>query len=142
MTFLLIGCKDPKRNLIVVKNDYQIDLTDLDSVRENLNGYWIVDLGEQNSEAERILFLEFIENSSPWENVVFTKKFLSHSIEFTSCEPVASLIKVKDSVQIEFVGLGGSDTTKIEYLSKTKLILDGMTYLKHKGYPELTKIMQ
>lgn len=142
MTFLLVGCSNPKQNLIVVKNDHQIDLTELDSVRENLNGYWLMDLGEQHSTTERILCLKFAKNSSPWENVGYKNNFLNHSIEFTSCQSVASLIKVKDSVQIEFVGLGSSDTTKIAYLSKTKLIIDGMTYLKHKGYPELNNIMK
>jgi hypothetical protein len=44
------------------------------------------------------------------------------------------LIKPNNKVKVEFVGLGGSDTTDIEYLSKTKLEIDGMTYLRHKGY--------
>ncbi|WP_053990862.1 hypothetical protein [Mangrovimonas sp. TPBH4] len=128
--------------MIVSKIDYQIDLTELDSVRENLNGYWIMDLGEEHSETERIVCLKFTKNSSRWENVGYKNNFLNHSIEFTSCQSVASLIKVKDSVQIEFVGIGSTDTSKIEYLSKTKLIIDGMPYLKHEGYPELNKIMK
>lgn len=141
MTFLLVGCSNPKRDLIIVKNDRQIDLTELDSVRENLNGYWLIEL-EKDSATERILCLKFTKNSSLWENVGYKNNFLNNSIEFISCEPVASLIKVKDSVQIEFVGLGSSDTTKIEYLSKTKFIIGGITYLKHKGYPELNKIAE
>ena len=41
LTFALLGCSNPKRNLIVVENDSEIDLTKLDSVRENLNGFWM-----------------------------------------------------------------------------------------------------
>ena len=37
-------------------------------------------------------------------------------------------------MQIQFVGLGGSDTTEIKYLSKSKFKLDETTFLRHKGY--------
>ena len=56
MTFLLLRCSNPKRNLIVVENDYEIDLTELDSVRENLNGFWIP---ENHLDSENILLLDF-----------------------------------------------------------------------------------
>jgi hypothetical protein len=55
LTFLLLGCSNPKRNLIVVENDYEIDLTELDSVRENLNGFWIP---ENHLDSENILWLD------------------------------------------------------------------------------------
>ncbi|WP_121668015.1 hypothetical protein [Mesonia aquimarina] len=80
-------------------------------------------------------------NTSSWEHIKYKNSFLSQkTIELTSCQSAASLIKPKDTVKIEFIGLGGSDTTKIEYLSKTKLSIDGMTYFKHKGNSELCNI--
>ncbi len=71
MTFLLIGCSNPKRNLIVVENDSEIDLTELDSVRENLNGFWIP---ENNIDGENILWLDFhkVKNFATWETIPYT----------------------------------------------------------------------
>ncbi len=134
MTFFLLGCSNPKRNLIVVENDYEIDLTELDSVRENLNGFWIP---ENHIDAENILWLDFHKdkNSATWEIIPYTeeiKRTESHPIK--SCPTIVGLIKLNGQTQMEFVSLGGSDTTKIEYLTKMKFKIDGMTYLRHKGY--------
>ena len=139
MTFLLFGCRNPKRNLIIVENNYEIDLTDLDSVRKNLNGFWLFDDNRGRSQEEAILIVNFKNNIGTWEHVGYNKGFLSNSVSYYSCQPIANLIKVNDSIKIEFTGMGGSDTTKIEYLSKTKLMLNGTTYLKHKGY-EILKL--
>jgi|TARA_B110000238_G_C15801571_1_gene300367 hypothetical protein len=138
LTFLILGCTNSKRNLIIVENDYEIDLTKLDSVRENLNGFWQSDYNERYLKEENILIVNFKSNIGTWEHVGYNKGLLSNSVSYYSCQPIANLIKVNDSIKIEFVGMGGSDTTKIEYLSKTKLILNEITYLKHKGY-ELLK---
>ncbi|WP_272151048.1 hypothetical protein [Tenacibaculum aiptasiae] len=130
----IISCTNPKQNLIRVKNDYKIDLTIIDSVRENLNGFWLMDLNTKNSNIETILCLQFYNNLSSWEHINYNKKLLNNYYETNSCEPIASLIKIKDSVRIVFIGLGGSDTTKIDFLSKTKLKINNRIYLKHKGY--------
>jgi hypothetical protein len=134
LTFLLLGCSNPKRNLVVVENDYEIDLSELDSVRENLNGFWIP---ENHIDSENILWLDFDKkkNMTTWEIIPYTNEIKrSKILPDKSCPTIAELIKLNGKVQIEFVSLGGSDTTKIESLTKTKFRTDGMTYLKHKGY--------
>jgi len=139
---ILVACSDSKRNLIVVKNDYEINLTEIDSVKENLNGYWAMDLGKRNTSTETLLYLRFNEYSAIWEHVVIKNGMLNKTFEFKTSRPVASLIKVNDSVKIQLVNLGGADTTKIEYLTKTKFRINDITYFKHKGYPELKTIME
>ncbi|WBL23825.1 hypothetical protein [Zunongwangia sp. HRR-M8] len=134
MTFLLLGCSNPKQNLIFVENDYEIDLTDLDSVRENLNGFWIPN---NNINGEEILWLNFhrTKNFSEWETIPYTEEIeQTEELFMGSCPTLAGLIKLNGKIQIEFVSLGGSDTTEIESLSKTKFKIDGTTYLRHKGY--------
>lgn len=134
MTFLLLGCSNPNRNLIITENDSEIDLTELDSVRENLNGFWIP---ENHIDSENILWLDFDKNKNmtTWEIIPYTNEIKRTEIlPIKSSPTIAGLIKLDGKVQIKFVGLGGSDTTKIESLSKTKFRIDGITYLKHKGY--------
>jgi len=118
----------------VVENDYEIDLTKLDSVRENLNGFWIP---ENHIDGEIVLWLDFHKkkNSSAWEIIPYSDEIKQDEELFIqSCLTLASLIKLNNKVKIEFVGLGGSDTTEIQSLTKTKFKIDGMTYLRHKGY--------
>ncbi|WP_158254440.1 hypothetical protein [Tenacibaculum sp. SG-28] len=117
-------------------------MTEIDSVKENLNGYWVMDLGRRNTSTETILCLKFNEYSAFWEHVIIKNGMLNKTFEFNTSGPVASLIKVNDSVKIELVNLGGADTTKIEYLTKTKFRINDITYFKHKGYPELKTIME
>ncbi len=134
LTFLLLGCSNPNRNLIITENDSEIDLTELDSVRENLNGFWIP---ENHIDSENILWLDFDKNKNmtTWEIIPYTNEIKRTEIlPIKSSPTIAGLIKLDGKVQIKFVGLGGSDTTKIESLSKTKFRIDGITYLKHKGY--------
>lgn len=134
LTSLLFGCSNPKRNLIVVENDSEINLTELDSVRKNLNGFWVP---EYNINGKNILWLNFHEkkNIATWQTIPYTEEIKqTEELPITSCSTIAELIKLNGKVQIEFVDLGGSDTTEIEYLTKTKFKIDGITYLKHKGY--------
>ncbi|MGB1042438.1 MAG: hypothetical protein ACPGU6_03520 [Tenacibaculum sp.] len=117
-----------------MKNDSEIDLTELDSVRENLNGFWIP---ENHIDSENILWLDFHKekNSTTWEIIPYSEEIKrTESLPTKSCSTFARLIKLNGKVQMEFVSLGGSDTTEIESLSKTKFKIDGMTYLRHKGY--------
>ena len=126
--------KNANRNLIQVSNDYEIDLTNLDSVRENLNGFWIP---ENEINGERILWLDFDKkkNFATWETILYTEEIeRTEELPFSSSSTIAGLIKLNGKIQLEFVGLGGSDTTDIESLTKTKFKLDGITYLRHKGY--------
>ncbi|MGS2727890.1 hypothetical protein ACU8DI_14870 [Psychroserpens sp. BH13MA-6] len=113
-----------------MENDYEIDLTKLDSVRENLNGFWIP---ENQLDSESIVWLNFNneKNVTYWESIPIER---TESYTFISCPTVVELIILNGKTQMEFINLGGSDTTKIEYLSKTKFKIDGMTYLRHKGY--------
>ncbi len=134
MTFIFFGCSNPKRNLIVVENDSEIDLTKLDSVRKNLNGFWIP---ENNIKGENILWLNFhkVKNFATWEIIPYTEDIKrTEELPITSSSTIAGLIKLNGKVQLEFVGLGDSDTTEIEVLTKMKFKIDGMTYLRHKGY--------
>jgi hypothetical protein len=122
------------RNLIVVENDYEINLTELDSVRENLNGFWIP---ENDIDGEEIIWLEFHKkkNFATWEIISFTEEQKqTESLYMNSCSTIAELIKLNGKIQMSFVNLVSSDTTEIEYLTKTKFKIDGMTYLRHKGY--------
>jgi len=117
-----------------VENDYEIDLNELDSVRENLNGFWVP---ENQIESKSILWLNFHKkkNFSTWEIIPFTEEIKrTESLPIKSCPTLTGLIKLNGKIQMEFVSLGGSDTTEIESLTKTKFKIDGMTYLRHKGY--------
>jgi len=138
LTLFFFGCSDPKRNLIVIKNDNAIDLTQLDSVRKNLNGFWIP---ENEIDGEEILWLNFEKNknSTSWNIIPYTNEIKrSKILPYRSCPTFAGLVQLDGEVQMEFVGLGGSDTTKIKSLTKTKFKIRGTTYLKHKGYDFLT----
>ncbi len=117
-----------------MENDSEINLTELDSVRKNLNGFWVP---EYNINGKNILWLNFHEkkNIATWQTIPYTEEIKqTEELPITSCSTIAELIKLNGKVQIEFVDLGGSDTTEIEYLTKTKFKIDGITYLKHKGY--------
>jgi hypothetical protein len=117
-----------------VENDYEIDLTELDSVRENLNGFWIP---ESQTDTDEILWLDFHKekNSSTWEIIPYNEEIKrTESLPIRSCPTIVGLIKLNGTTQMEFVSLGSLDTTKIEQLTKTKFKIDGMTYLRHKGY--------
>ena len=134
MTFFLFGCSNSKRDLVVQENDYEIDLTELDSVRENLNGFWI---SENDTIGKEILWLDFhkTKNFSTWEMIEYSKEIeRTEELPMTSSPTIIGLIKLNGKTQMEFVNLGGSDTTEIEYLTKTKFKINGTTYLRHKGY--------
>jgi hypothetical protein len=151
ITLFMINCSNPKKDLVIVKNDYEIDLTNIDSVCKNLKGFWIP---EKHIDGGVILWLNMDENnySCNWEIIPFNDKIRKEKIlPMKSCSTVATLIDKNnfthidfenteynfiqtDSVHIKYVGLGGSSISKIEYLSKTKFKIDGITYLRHKGY--------
>ncbi|MDZ4148459.1 MAG: hypothetical protein U1C58_09265 [Flavobacteriaceae bacterium] len=133
-SIFLIGCSNPQHNLIVVENDREIDLTELDSVRENLNGFWIP---ENHIDAENILWLSFDKkkNMTTWEMIPYNNEIKrTERLPIKSCPTIVELIKLNGETQLEFVNLTSSDTAKIENLTKIKFKINGMTYLKHKGY--------
>lgn len=132
--FFIIGCSRQKSDLIVVENDYEIDLIHLDSVRENLNGFWV---SENHIDTENILWLDFHKekNSSNWEIIPYNDEIkLTESLPIKSCPIYVRLIKINGKTQMEFVSMNGSDTTMIQYLTKTKFKIDEKTYLRHRGY--------
>lgn len=136
LLFILIGigCRKKPSKLLRVKYDKEISLTDLDTVKKYLNGFWLLEDTNSNSEGEKILSLKFGEkNVSSWmEDEVFDNGDL---IVTESSASFATLIKVKDTVCLEFLGLTGvGDTVNIKYLSKTKLSIGNLNYRKHKGY--------
>ncbi|MEW7279547.1 hypothetical protein ABW636_13215 [Aquimarina sp. 2201CG1-2-11] len=109
-------------------------MTELDSVRENLNGFWIP---KTDRNGQEILWLNFESNKylADWKTIPYTDEIKQTEIlPYKSCTTIVTLIKVNGKVQMQFVSLGGQDTTKIDQLTKTKLKIDGITYLKHKGY--------
>ena len=119
---------------MVFENDYEVDLTELDSVRKNLNGFWIP---ENDQEELEILWLNFESNKNitNWETIPYTDEIKRTEIlPYKSCPTIITLIKVNNEVRIQFVSLGAQDTSKIDQLTKTKFKIDGITYLKHKGY--------
>lgn len=134
LTSLLSSCSNSNRDLIIIQNDYEIDLTELDSVRENLNGFWVP---ENQIDAEEILWLDFHKekNSATWEIIPYNEQIKrTESLPYKSCPTMVELIKLNGKTQMEFVSLGGSSTTEIQHLTKTKFKIDGITYLRHKGY--------
>ncbi len=106
----------------------------MDSVRENLNGFWIA---ENEVDGQNILWLDFNngENSTEWWEMPYTTEIeRTQIIPVKSCGTYIGLIKIDGQVKLERAGLVFSDTTNIEYLSKTKFKIQGTIYLKHKGY--------
>lgn len=125
--------KNTNRNLVLVSNDFEIDLTELDTVRENLNGFWIP---ENDTIGKEILWLDFhkTKNFSTWEIIEYSEEIKkTEELLMSSCSTTTGLIKLDGKVQMEFVSLVGSDTTEIESLTRTKFKIDGITYLRHKG---------
>ena len=134
LILFLLRCSNSKQNLIVIENDYEINLTDLDAVKENLNGFWIP---KNDIAGEKILWLNFEQNknSCTWDLIPFTKEIKqTKAIPYSSCPTFMEIFKQNGNIQVAFIGLGSSDTTTIEYLSKTKFKIDGVSYLRHKGY--------
>lgn len=134
MTLVLFGCSNTKRNLIVVENDSEIDLTQLDSVRDNLNGFWIP---EDDVDGQEILWLDLKngKKSTEWWKMPYTSEIeRTQIIPIRSCPTHISLIEIDGQIKLKRVGFLFSDTTKIEYLSKNKFKVYGTTYLKHNGY--------
>jgi len=133
---LYSSCSINKKHLVKVDNDYEIDLTCIDSVRSNLNGYWLLKNEKVFSKKQYILHLDFdtITNSSFWDKYEYERTFTKEITTFSSCQPHASLIVINDSVMISFVKFLGSDTSKIDFLSKTKFKINGLSYLKYEGF--------
>ena len=118
LTLVLVGCSNPKRNLIIVENDSEIDLSQLDSVRDNLNGFWIP---EDEVEGQEILWLDFTngKKSTEWWEMPYTSEIeRTQTIPIKSCPTYIGLIEIDGQIKLERVGFLFSDTTKIEYLSK------------------------
>ena len=139
LIFLLAGCSNPKRDLIIVENDYEIDLSELDSVRENLRGFWIL---ESKVGSNEIIWLDFIgnSNSTRWETIFYNKENeKTKTLEYLTSAPFVELTKFEGKTIMQFIRLSGNDTIEIEGLTKTKLKINGVTYLKHKGYDFLKK---
>ncbi|AUC15883.1 hypothetical protein BTO06_12295 [Tenacibaculum sp. SZ-18] len=132
-------CSNPKRDLIIVENDYEIDLSELDSVRENLRGFWIL---EDKVDSNEIIWLEFIgnSNSTSWETILYNKEHeKTKTLHYFTSAPFIELTKFEGKTIMEFISLSGNNTVEIEKLTKTKLKIHGETYLKHKGYDFLKK---
>jgi len=134
LCLLLFIRSKPKSVLIVVENDYEIDLAQLDSVRENLNGFWVP---EKRIDTNMLLYLDFnrINNLSGWDHsTVYNDINGERTFSYASCQPIVEIIKINDLAYLKFISLFGSDTTRIEFLSKTKFKINQSTYLKHRGY--------
>ncbi len=134
LTLFSLGCSDLKQDRRVSDNGIQIDLTDLNAVKENLDGFWI---REDKLAGDNIILLGLAwnKNQTTWEEIPFTEEIKrTQTIPVKSCPTNVSLIKTKDTVQIEFSNLGWSRKTKIDYLSKNVFKVDGITYLRHEGY--------
>ena len=117
-----------------VDKDYEINLTKLDSVRENLNGFWIL---AENLGGESILWIKFEkeEYSTFWETIPFTDEIQkTKTLPWESCPTFIELTKVMDTVQINLISMGGKTQHKLNYMTKTKFIIDSSAYLRHKGY--------
>ena len=88
-------------------------------------------------DSENILWLDFhkTKNFATWEIIPYSEEIKqAEELPIKSSPTIAGLIKFNGKTQMEFVNLGGSDTTEIESLTKTKFKIDGITYLRHKGY--------
>ena len=132
---LLISCKQSDSNLVVVENDYEIDVTKVDLVRANLNGFWV---NANQLKNEEVLYLQFdsVKNFTFWRTLPFTTEVLeTQIIPISSSLTITELAQFKDTVHLIFTSMSDSDTSKIEYLSKTKFKIDGTSYLRHRGYP-------
>ncbi len=134
LTLILIGCSKQNKNLVYVKNNSNIDLTDIDSVRTNLNGFWIL---ENKLEFNEIVWLDFSHkrNSTYWEEIIYekeneeTKTWISDS-----SNAIVELVKTDNGTGLKFVYLTGQKIREIEKMTKTSFTMNGNIYLRHKGY--------
>ncbi|WP_422091653.1 hypothetical protein [Tenacibaculum ovolyticum] len=138
-SLFITGCANSNPNLVVVKKDFEIDLTELDSVRENLRGFWIL---ENKIDSNEIIWLEFIgnSNSTSWETIFYNKENeKTKTLNYLTSSPFIELTKFDGKTILEFTSLSGRDTVEIEQLTKAKLKIYGKVYLRHKGYDFLKK---
>ena len=131
--------KQNNSDLIKVSRGDEVDLVDVDVVRESLNGFWI---SADNKGGKEMLWLDFNQekNVMEWKTIPYTEEIKrTKNLPLTSCPTMVELINLNSEVQLNFVGLVGSDTTKIERLTKTEFNLNGITYLRYVGYDFLKK---
>lgn len=129
-----IACTDPKDYLLQVSQDKPIYLNNIDSVGKYLHGFWIP---EEYIDEDYILWLDVNQKKQriDWSYIPFDPSYKTKSsIPTNSCGPVVDMLLINHEVYLEFVGLIGSDTVKIDYLSNNKLRMDSTTYLRHQGY--------
>lgn len=121
--------------LVHSDSTYAIDLTDLNMVSNNLNGYWV---SENRLKETTILWLTYDDTNSIsfWTQLEFSEEVIS-SKEFIlpSCQDIGELIMFDNSVHIAFSGVGRKDTVKITEMNNEKFTISKETYLRHQGLP-------
>ncbi len=134
----LYSCSTNDNNLIHVEHEKKTDVTNIDSIENSLNGYWLLEFPENTTidkNTEHLLYLNFESHKSIWHRFSYEKTFSNTSISTTSCNTISKLIKVDNQIKIEHIGFLFQDTIDIDYLSNSKFVIENITYLKHKGYP-------
>ncbi|HRK83592.1 MAG TPA: hypothetical protein PLZ12_19255 [Saprospiraceae bacterium] len=137
MLLLLVACSGSDRHLVVVKNDKPVDLSRLEEVRKHLNGFWVPEDARDEFWKENILWWSFHKDSN-----YALEYFLPYNDEIKRTETVPihtdpihiEPMRRNGQTYLARVGLGGSDTVQLELLTRTKCVIGGYTYRRHKGY--------
>ena len=135
--------------MVFVKNDYEIDLTNIDSVCINLNGFWI---NETKLESDTIIYIKTNHMSldGVWRKLPFNEKIQKEKMipVFENCNSIV-FYEENDSIYLDFydkketewIDENGvkniefkSKKIKIDYLSRISFEMNGKRYLRHKGY--------
>lgn len=140
MVFLVfIGCSKEQKYLVTEDSVTKINIKNIDSVRNNLNGFW---KAENDEESDEILWLNFDKSySSIWDKIPFSENFKSaKDIPFATCQPIIHLIQLKDSIEMQLVSMGGVKTMTLQAMSKTTFRVGNVKYRRHKGYSFLQEL--
>ena len=107
-----------------------VEIEILDSVRNNLNGFWA---STEQLERGDILWLNFENdaNTSLWFELPFNDEIAkTQIIPLYSCQ---SIVKLFDQNGVTHIQLF-SDTFKFDHLSKYRFEIGGTSYVRHEGY--------
>ncbi len=132
--FGIYGCSNTNSNIIYFEAGDKIDLSNIDSVRENLNGFWI---NEVYIDKNYIEWFDFDKNrnTSSWDFIPYNENdYQDKVVPISTCSSIVELLKLNNRVHLNVVGMGGSDTIKIESLNENRLEIGKTIYLRHRGY--------
>jgi hypothetical protein len=129
---LLLGCSSVRKVKESFPKNQTNNLTDINEIRKNLNGYWESKNEPENSE---VLWLNFNPETNASWFLIIPKKNNYENINNVPNEylhTVVKLLKEKNEIYFELtvMGIENSEKTIIEYITPTEFKISEMTFIK------------